>query len=287
MRPAMDPLRDAKIGPTAHYTAYVWKRLGLPHAELFATRQGARLFWSFRLAGEWLMAASPRVPSMEQYLALRHRLMEAALDEHGPDRIVELGAGLSRRGVTWAGDRGVPYVEVDLPHMTRAKRALLARRAPEALRGRLAERLTLVEGDILDPGFGQTLAGHLAGARRPAVIAEGVVGYFDRAERQRILSAVCRGLVSGHGIFLCDVRTRAAVEAVGPAMAALRTGIRIATGGRGARPDFEDDDDVRGMLLSAGFDRADKLDAARLPDLAHLPFPTAVWRAHRGAAPSS
>jgi O-methyltransferase involved in polyketide biosynthesis len=280
MRPAMDPLRDAKIGPTAHYTAYVWKRLGMPHAELFATARGARLFWSFRLAGEWLMAASPRVPSMEQYLGLRHRLIEAALEEHAPDRIVEIGAGLSRRGVTWAADRGVAYVEIDLPHMTRAKRALLAERAPRDLRERLAERLTIVDGDILDPGFGEALAGHLAGAARPAVIAEGVVGYFDRGERHRILSAVASALApSGQGTFLCDLRTRAAVRSVGPAMAALRAGIRVATGGRGARPDFEDDDDVRAAFMEAGLAPPDKLDASRLPDLRYLSFPTAVWRA--------
>lgn len=279
----MDPLRDAKIGPTAHYTAYVWKRLGMPHAELFATARGARLFWAFRLAGEGLMAASPRVPSMEQYLALRHRLMEEALQAHAPDRIVELGAGLSRRGVTWAADHQVPYVEVDLPSMIHAKRVLWTQRAPAELRARVGDRLTLVEGDILDPAFAETLRGYLADARRPAVIAEGVVGYFDRPERRRILTAVAAAVGRAeHGIFLCDLRTRQAVQAVGPAMAALRAGIRIATRGRGARPDFEDDDDVRTTFQSAGFASVDKLDAARLPDLRHLSFPTAVWRAQGG-----
>src|SRR5688572_7525842 len=126
--------RDEKIGPTAHYTAYVWHRLGMPHAEHFATRKGAALFWGFRLGGEWIAAAIPGMPSMSQYLAQRHLAIEHALSEHAPDLIVELGAGLSRRGVTWAVDRGVRYVEVDLPHMVDAKRA----RIPQALR---SERL--------------------------------------------------------------------------------------------------------------------------------------------------
>lgn len=279
----MDPARDRRIGPTAHYTAYVWERLGFPHAELFATARGARLFWSFRAAGEWLASASPRVPSMEQYLGLRHRLIEGALEAHAPDAIVELGAGLSRRGVTWAADRGVAYTEADLPHMVEAKRGMLARRAPEALRRRLEGTLRIEAADVLDPGLGERLRSWLAGARRPAVIAEGVVGYFDPDERRRILRSVRAGLgEGGRGIFLCDLRTRDAAPAMGPAVGALRLAIRVATRGRGAREDFADDAEVRAFFEEAGFAAAEKLDAARLPDLAHLSFPAAVWQARTG-----
>ena len=72
---------DARIAPTAHYTAYIWHRLGLPYAELFVTPEGRRLFWTFRLAGEWIAAASPSLPSMVQYLELRHRVID-----HTPQR---------------------------------------------------------------------------------------------------------------------------------------------------------------------------------------------------------
>ena len=37
-----------KIGPTAHVTAYAWHQLGLPYANLFATREGATMYWAFR-----------------------------------------------------------------------------------------------------------------------------------------------------------------------------------------------------------------------------------------------
>ncbi|MFW5925684.1 MAG: class I SAM-dependent methyltransferase [Myxococcota bacterium] len=280
----MDPTRDERIGPTAHYTAYVWKRLGLPHAELFATPRGARLFWSFRAAGEWTAAASRRVPSMEQYLGLRHRLIEAALDEHAPDHVVELGAGLSRRGLTWAADRAVPFTEIDLPHMARAKRALLAGASPE-VRPRAEAHLRIEEGDVLDPALGDRLRSLLAGARRPAVVAEGLVGYFASDERLRILRSVHEGLSgASDGIFLCDLRTRDAGQRLGPAVKAMRLGIRLVTRGRGIRSDFADDAEVRAFFTQGGFAQADKLDASRLPDLAHLPFPSAVWRARPAAA---
>ncbi|MFK7991610.1 MAG: hypothetical protein AB8I08_36675, partial [Sandaracinaceae bacterium] len=69
---------DDKIAPTAHYTAYVWHRLGLPHARWFATPKGAAMFWAFRALGEGLGTLHPRVPSMTQYLEMRHRAIELA-----------------------------------------------------------------------------------------------------------------------------------------------------------------------------------------------------------------
>lgn len=272
--------RDEHIGPTAHYTAYMWHRLGLPHADLFTTPRGARLFWAFRLAGEWVAAASPRMPSMEQYLGLRHRLIEAALAEHDPDVIVELGAGLSRRGVTWAAERAVPYLELDLPHMVRAKRDLLERNAPGELRKRLDGKLRIEPADVLDPALGDRLRQSFARARRPAVVAEGLVGYFDPDQRDRILRSVREGLGGAEaGVFLCDLRTRAAGRALGPAMRAMRVAIRAVTRGRGIRSDFADDAEVRAFFARGGFAPVDRLGAERLPDLAHLPFPSAVWRA--------
>lgn len=279
----MDPTRDARIGPTAHYTAYVWHRLGMPYADLFATGRGARLFWGFRLAGEWMATVSRTLPSMDQYLALRHRLIEAALAEHDPDSIIELGAGLSRRGVTWAAERAVPYVEIDLPHMVAAKRELIARRAPAELRHRLEGKLRIEEGDVLDPRLGPRLAELLRGARRPAVIAEGVMSYFDHGERARIAGSVRQGLEAGHpGVFLCDMRTEAAGRALGPVTRVLRLGIGLATRGRGARPNFVDDAEVRAFFAGLGYGSVDKLDGSRLPDLAHLRFPGAVWKAQVG-----
>ena len=45
--------RVRRIGPTAHYTGYVWQRLGMPHAELFSTKTGAVLYLGFFALGEW------------------------------------------------------------------------------------------------------------------------------------------------------------------------------------------------------------------------------------------
>lgn len=269
---------DEKIAPTAHYTAYVWKHVGMPHGELFATPLGAGMFWGFRLAVEGALPRLLRgVPSMTEYLELRHRWFESALEEARPDRVVELGAGLSRRGVTWAA-RGVSYVEVDLPPMSALKRRMIAERASPELRARLSGRLTHVAADILDGGFTGELASLLRGAERPVVVAEGVLGYFARPDRERLAAAVARAL-EGRGAFVTELRTASGDPSVAAAVTVLRASIRLATKGRGAREDFVDPDDVRRFFAEAGFRSAEPLEHERVPHLAGIRTPARVWRA--------
>ncbi len=283
------PTSDDRIAPTAHYTAWVWHRLGLPHADLYATAQGAAVFWGMRLLGEWMAAMAPGVPSMTRYLERRHLLIDRALEAHGPDRIVEIGAGLSRRGTSWAADQGVPYVEIDLPAMIAVKTALLAERAPETLRLRLAGRLRLIEGDALDPGFEAVLRRELAGAHRPAIVAEGVLGYFTPGQRARLAARVRQALGANGGIFLSDLRTREGHERMPLASRGLRAGIGLLTRGRGAGKEIEDDEAVRALFREAGFEQAAPVDIAALaPELLSVPSPGTVWQAHaRPEAPAA
>lgn len=259
--PALEGDHEA-IGPTGHYTAYVWHRLGLPYAELFKTRKGAALYWGGRAAGEWLTEFSRRMPAMWQYLGHRHLLIEARLATLQPDLIVELGAGLSRRGVTWAVDRGVRYIEIDLPHMIEAKRRRL-HRAPPRVQAVLGERLTLTARNILDANFAGELGGMLRRAERPAVIAEGVLMYFPFADRERLLDAIARGLRSaGGGEFLCDLQTRDREHEAGAAPDLLRRGIKVVTGGRGVAEPWEDWPHVERFFAARGFDAVSRLEAS-------------------------
>lgn len=270
--------RDAAIAPTAHYTAHVWKRLGLPYASLFATREGARMFWGLRLLGEWVTLLTPRVPSMVEYLAQRHLLIEAALDDLGPDRIVELGAGLSRRGVTWAVDRRVPYLEVDLPHMVRAKQSALDLHLPPRLRGDVRARLELASCDVLADDFAGWLAERMGEARRPVVVAEGLVGYFAPDERDRLAAAIATALrQAGGGAFVCDLRSNEGGPAIARARRGLELGIRLVTRGRGSRTDFDDADAVRRFFARAGFSAAAPVDPARVESVAKIPSPARIW----------
>jgi len=243
-----------RIGPTAHYTAYVWRRAGLPYAEHFATRKGAVLYWGFFGLGEWATRLSPRVPSMRQYLEYRHRLIDAVVARQEPGCVVELGAGLTRRAVTWAADRGVPGLELDLPAMAEVKRRRLAA-APASLRERLRTRHEVHDADVLDPGFPGQLAQLLRGHPRPVIVAEGLLSYFDLEPRRRVLAAVAQALRQvGGGRFVCDLHTAAAQAEVGWAAHALRAAIRGLTRRRRALDPFVDLAALHQAFANAGFD---------------------------------
>jgi O-methyltransferase involved in polyketide biosynthesis len=272
--------RDARIAPTAHYTAHVWHRLGLPYAELFATARGRRLFWSFRLAGEWMAAALPGMPSMVDYLELRHRAIEHELERIGPDKIIELGAGLSRRGVTWAAERGVDYVEVDLPHMIAAKRAALGR-APADLRARLEGKLRHAAVDVLSSELGELLRRELGTPERPVVVAEGLLGYFALSERRAVVGSIARAIrARGRGALICDLRAGEGGATIAAAAKLLRAAIWLVTRGRGAREDFAGPEAARSFLLEAGFAHVEQVSVEQAtPELARLRSPARVWSA--------
>jgi O-methyltransferase involved in polyketide biosynthesis len=267
---------DDLIAPTAHYTAYVWKHLGLPYADLFATRRGALMFWGFRVAGEGLLTFVPRVPSMSQYLELRHLSIEKALEGIRPDAIIEIGAGFSRRGTTWAADRGVRYVEVDLRHQVEIKRRLIDRAGSE-LRSRLGDRLKLVSADVLADGFDQQLVEWIGDAKNPAIVAEGLISYFDMAERRKLFASIARGLSRSGGSFVTECRVAPSDRATKIALGVMKSANRLVTSGRGTRADFESMHALREMFVEAGFD---ELDEVPPPDrLARLRSPLHVWRA--------
>ncbi|MEX1363690.1 MAG: class I SAM-dependent methyltransferase [Nannocystaceae bacterium] len=250
--------QSERIGPTAHYTAYVWHRLGLPYARHLSTRRGAALYWGFFALGEWTTRLLPAVPSMREYLEYRHRLIDAVVEQLGPGCVVELGAGLTPRAVRWAVDRGVPGIELDLPGMARAKRQRLER-MPASARARLRSLHAVHDADVLDPGFATMLADIIGDRPRPVVVAEGLLSYFDPAPRQRVLDAVAYALRRvGGGALVCDLHTARAQAEVGMAAHALRGAIRGLTRRRRALDPFVDLDAMARAFAEAGFDGWDE-----------------------------
>ncbi len=278
-----------RIAPTAHFTAYTWYRLRLPYAHLFATRGGAALFWTLRTTIEWAVLLRGRVPTMEQYLGQRHRVIDWALDQYGADRVVEIGAGLSRRGTTWAADHGTRYTEIDLEHMIAAKKALLAARAPAPLAAALAERFDHRTLDVVAPDFGAELARLLRGFERPAVVAEGLLGYLTLPQRMQLLSAVREALAStGGGRFIYDAHLTDAQARVGVASKVLRSLIGMLTRGQGVRDPFPDAAAAEAAYREAGFTHIERFQPLalldRVPGLTRVYAPVNIYGLSVGAS---
>ncbi len=168
-----------RIGPTAHYTGYVWARNGLSHPEL-ATAEGRILFDS--LQPTMLASRGLGGPTLEEYLLARHRaidtLLERAIERDAVTQVIEVAAGLSPRGWRFAeryGERLV-YVEADLPEMAERKRAALERM------GSLGEHHRVREVDALrddeGPGGLAAVLAELEPNEGLAIITEGLLGYL-------------------------------------------------------------------------------------------------------------
>jgi len=278
-----------RIGPTAHYTAYVWRAAGFERAELFSTWQGAALYWGFFAAGEWTTRLSPSTPSMRVYLEYRHRLIDAVVAEHRPDVVVELGAGLSRRAVVWALDDGVRGLEYDLPDMAARKRAALAS-APDEIQRALAGRHRVEAANVVDPSFGQILREALRDSKRPVVVAEGLLSYLAGDERVQLYASIA-GALGSDGLFVSDLHTRTGQASVGVAASVLRAAIRTVTRRRNALDPYADEADVCRVMETAGLARVSFVDPrehhAAQPRLRRLHSPTHVVTAGAGSTRQS
>ena len=130
------------IGPTAHYTGYVWTRHGLSHP-LLATASGRLYFRAAQPVNA--LASLCGQTSLEGLLLARHRVIDAllaeAIDAGRITQVIELAAGLSPRGWRFADRYGqnLTYIDTDLPDMAARKRRLLARMGFAQLR-RVAHR---------------------------------------------------------------------------------------------------------------------------------------------------
>jgi O-methyltransferase involved in polyketide biosynthesis len=258
-----------RIGPTAHYTGYVWARGGLSHPEL-ATTEGRVLFDALQPA----MLASRAVggPTLEEYLLARHRAIDAlltrAIEGDGVGQVIEVAAGLSPRGWRFAqryGERLV-YVEADLPEMAKRKRAALERI------GSLGERHRVRAVDALreDEGRGSLAAviAELKPSEGLAIITEGLLGYLPpdavRGMWRRFATGLGRFSI---GRYISDVHMGGAVT---PPVRVFRVLLSGFVRGR-VYLHFDGPDEAVAGLRDAGFAQAEVRPAGDIGNAAGGP----------------
>jgi O-methyltransferase involved in polyketide biosynthesis len=196
-----------RISPTAHYTAYVWYVAGMSHPAL-TTGLGRMLYTALRPMNVGYEQLGHR-PSLDQMLLARHRvldhLLEHAIQSGRVGQVIEVAAGLSPRGFSFAARHPrLVYLEADLPDMAAIKR----RRLAEAGLG--GPRHRVLEVDALRDDGPESLpslaAAHLDPAVGTAVITEGLVGYFDRPSVEGMWTRFARVLSRfPHGVYLADL----------------------------------------------------------------------------------
>lgn len=264
---ANEPARGPDLSVTALYTAQTWAWGGLEGAELLASPEGQRVFdgTNFALAVARPFQSDAR--SLKHALVHRHTLIDALARRSDARQILEVAAGLSRRGVAFSSDPELSYVEVDLDHVVAHKRKLLER--TEAGRAALARpNLRLVAGDA------RTLdLAPLVDTSAPLfVVAEGLLMYLPRDEQLALFERVRSLFGPAGGTFVFDLVPSAEEPKPGAAGRALGWLMRRFTRGKGFERDGRTRDDIAGDLAAAGFE-IEILEPATIAHAWSLPYP--------------
>lgn len=270
---------------TALYTSAVWSWGGLSGAELLASDDAARVFGVTNAALAVTRIFRRDVRSLRHGLLQRHAAIDHLVESSGARRVLEIAAGLSRRGVARTADPAASHVEIDLAPMIAHKRRLLER--TEAGRAALARpNLRLVAGDVADVDLAEA-----SGSSGPdLVIAEGLLMYLD-PDQQRALFRKVRALGGGAPLtFVFDLVPACEQPAPGVLGRALGWLMRRFTGGRGFERDARTRDDIARELRDVGFDEVTMIEpgaVAKEWGLPHPDVPTAQLVFVARAAPRS
>lgn len=121
--------------------------------------------------------------------------------------MVEIAGGLSGRGLRMSErykDRGLLYIEGDLPGMAERKRRILGREGFLSERHQVVALDALVESGALS--MHMEAGSKLCKSQGTAVIIEGLLSYLPHAGMERVLHNV-RGLLQAcsGGVFLSDI----------------------------------------------------------------------------------
>jgi O-methyltransferase involved in polyketide biosynthesis len=149
-------------------------------------------------------AKAPMAELMRLHFEDRYRSIDEVLSRGGLTRVIELAAGLSFRGLSFASRTDVIYVDTDLPEIVALKTELVRRLHPAPLKGVLRiEPLDALDGNAFGGLVDSLPPGPLA------IVNEGLLVYFDEDEKAKLASNVLRALRLRSGVWItADIYVR-------------------------------------------------------------------------------
>lgn len=260
--------QQGDLSVTALYTSYTWVWGGLPCARLFETKEARAVFrvTNFALLVARLFLRGLR--SLRHSLLHRHAMIDALVQKSGAAQILELAAGLSRRGATVSADPAIQYVEVDLPPVVERKRALLER-TDEGKAIAARPNLRFVPADVAEADLPA-----LVDPTRPVcVIAEGLLMYLKPDQQRALWRRVAALIERAGGLFVFDLVPTCEQPRPGLVGRSLEWLMKRFTGGRAFERDPRTRLDVARELREAGFASVELLEPENVAELWGLPHP--------------
>jgi O-methyltransferase involved in polyketide biosynthesis len=189
------------ISPSARSLLVMRARTELP----FARRAAERLLGEAAVSEEIARLSAMQGNELRlRHFEARYRSIDTLLADGGFTRVLELGGGLSFRGLALAQRAAVTYFDTDLPAMTLTKARLVGDLAEGPLVGDLRVRAL----DALDPdAFRDTVAELPDGPL--AIVNEGLLVYLDPDEKRRLAANIRATLWARGGVWItADIYVR-------------------------------------------------------------------------------
>lgn len=254
---------------TALYTAQVWAWGGLSYAHLFASPEAKRVFDGTNAALAAARVFDRKLAPLRYSLLHRHTMIDHLLRQSGDRHVIELAAGLSRRGAAATIDPEVQYTELDLPPVVKHKCELL-QRSDEGRAVLARSGLRFVEADVetvaLEPfvQHGQPVF----------VIAEGLMMYLTTDARHRLFTKVRQlAATTGELRFIFDLAPVSEEPSGDITGRVLDRALKWSTGGRSFERDARTRGDIVTSLRNAGFDNVEVVTAREIAHAWKLPEP--------------
>jgi len=161
-------------------------------------KEAAALLWNDSIPEELAHALTAENARRRlRHFENRYRSLDRLIEASGCANVLEIGAGLSFRGLELARTSRTHYLDTDLPELVLLKAELAAKLHPEPLLGTL--RIQAL--DALDGAAFQTTVDSLPDG--PLAIAnEGLLVYLDQREKARLAANVRAALQKRGGAWL-------------------------------------------------------------------------------------
>jgi O-methyltransferase involved in polyketide biosynthesis len=161
-------------------------------------KEAADLLWGESVPAELAHAMTAENARRRlRHFENRYRSLDRLLAEAALSRVLEIGSGLSFRGLELARNSAIFYLDTDLPNIALLKAELVAKLHPGPLTGTLrVQPLNALDSDAFQAAVSDMPAGPLA------IANEGLLVYLDDQEKARLASNVRSALLARGGLWL-------------------------------------------------------------------------------------
>jgi O-methyltransferase involved in polyketide biosynthesis len=161
-------------------------------------KQAAALLWNDSVPAELAHAMTAENARRRlRHFENRYRSLDRLIEQAGCPNVLEIGSGLSFRGLELARTSPTHYVDTDLPALIALKAELVARLHPGPLLGTLrVEALDALDGEAFQSMVATIPDGPLS------IANEGLLVYLDEREKARLAANVRKALTERGGRWL-------------------------------------------------------------------------------------